>query len=65
MISEGDLIQSNTYSPNRELHFYLLGEFRKSCSDAMSRRVGIQGCDVARLNAAQLAAHPAVAGTLN
>jgi hypothetical protein len=28
-ISEGDLIQSNTYSPNRQLHFYLLGEFQK------------------------------------
>jgi BRCA1-like protein len=28
-IQKGDLVQSLTYSPNRKLHFYLVGEFKR------------------------------------
>ncbi len=37
-IGSGDLVQSGTYSPNRKLHFHLLGEFsRMGKSQAESR----------------------------
>ena len=45
-ISEGDLIQSNTYSPNRQLHFYLLGEFKKMGASQATARLEQLGAKV-------------------
>ena len=42
-ITKGDLIQSLTYSPNRQLHFVLVGEFRKmgkSTAEALLKKLG-------------------------
>jgi hypothetical protein len=42
-ITKGDLVQSITYSPNRQLHFVLVGEFRKmgrSTAEAMLKKLG-------------------------
>ena len=42
-ITKGDLIQSMTYSPNRQLHFVLVGEFRKlgkSTAEAVLKKLG-------------------------
>jgi hypothetical protein len=42
-INKGDLIQSLTYSPNRQLHFVLVGEFRKmgrSTAESLLKKLG-------------------------
>jgi uncharacterized protein (UPF0333 family) len=42
-VQKGDLIQSMTYSPNRQLHFVLVGEFRKmgkSTAEAVLKKLG-------------------------
>lgn len=42
-IAKGDLIQSLTYSPNRQLHFVLVGEFRKmgrSTAESLLKKLG-------------------------
>jgi len=42
-ITRGDLIQSLTYSPNRKLHFVLVGDFKKmgkSQAEAVLKRLG-------------------------
>jgi hypothetical protein len=42
-ITKGDLIQSLTYSPNRQLHFVLVGEFRKmgrTTAEAVLKKLG-------------------------
>jgi len=46
VISEGDLIQSGTYSPNRQLHFVLLGEFRKMGKSQATARLEQLGAKV-------------------
>jgi hypothetical protein len=46
VIAEGDLIQSNTYSPNRQLHFYLLGEFQKMGVSQATQRLEQLGAKV-------------------
>jgi len=42
-ITKGDLIQSITYSPNRKIHFVLVGDFKKmgkSQAEAVLKRIG-------------------------
>jgi hypothetical protein len=42
-ITKGDLIQSLTYSPNRKIHFVLVGDFKKmgkSQAEALLKRLG-------------------------
>ena len=46
VISEGDLIQSGTYSPNRQLTFVLLGEFNKMGKSQAERRLEQLGAQV-------------------
>lgn len=46
LISEGDLVQSSTYSPTRQLHFYLLGEFNKMGASQAAARLEQLGAKV-------------------
>lgn len=46
VISQGDLVQSNTYSPERQLHFYLLGEFTKMGVSQAAARLEQLGAQV-------------------
>ncbi len=46
VISAGDLVQSGTYSPNRRLHFYLLGEFNKMGVSQAAARLEQLGAEV-------------------
>jgi NAD-dependent DNA ligase len=45
-IVEGDLVQSTTYSPNRQLRFYLLGEFTRMGRSQVEARLEALGAKV-------------------
>ncbi len=69
-ITRGDLIQSLTYSPNRKLHFVLVGDFKKmgkSQAEAVLKRLGavVDAKVTAETNYVVVGAAPAGADNLD